>query len=108
MLRCTILQFKRTVQGIKEQVGEGAMNRWGTQAKWDHDMETEGKITYQLRQQALTICKIQRRPRCRGSACRKVVGIVQQGTRSREAGACAKEGQPQGARGPRHESTRAR
>ena len=33
MLMCTILQFKRIVQGIKEQVGEGAMNRWGTQAK---------------------------------------------------------------------------
>ena len=54
MLRCTILQIKRTVQGIKEQVGEGAMNRWGTQAKWDHDMETEGKTTNQSRQQALT------------------------------------------------------
>ena len=54
MLMCTILQFKRTVQGIKEQVGEGAMNRWGTQAKWDHDMESEGKTTNQSRQQALT------------------------------------------------------
>ena len=57
MLMCTILQFKRIVQGIKEQVGEGAMNRWGTQAKWDHDMETEGKTTNQSRQQALTFCK---------------------------------------------------
>ena len=37
------------------------MGRCGTQAKSDHDMQTEGKTTTQLRQPALTICKIQKK-----------------------------------------------